>query len=326
MAVAYHDYYKTLGVERGASADEIQKAYRKLARKYHPDLNKDPKAEAKFKEVGEAYEVLSDDKKRKRYDALGANWQAGQDFRPPPGYEGADFGFGGAGPEGMHFEFSGGDAGQFSDFFSQIFGGGGRPFPRDPGFGGRGNSFQEMLRDRPGPTHEARLTLTLEDAFHGGVKGLTMQGPGGERTLQVRIPKGVTNGTRIRLPGKGGPGLGKGPAGDLVLEVSLAPHPRFEVDGYDLTTGVRISPSEAVLGAKVPVVTLDGELKVTVPPGSQSGQKLRLKGKGLPDKEGGRGDLFCQLRVVVPSRPTAAERELYEKLAATGGFDPRRDE
>jgi curved DNA-binding protein len=321
--VQYQDYYQTLGVSRGASQDEIQKAYRKLARQLHPDVNKSPDAEPRFKAVTEAYEVLKDPDKRKRYDALGSNWRAGQEFTPPPGWEGARFDFGG---REVDFE----DLGDgFSSFFEAFFGGRGGPF--GGGFGGaRAGRGPRVQR---GATQEVEITLTLEDLVRGGAKDFVLEsqvaGPGGSpkvtrRTYSVRIPAGTREGTTIRLAGQGGGGSLGGPPGDLLLHVRLAPHPRLRVDGDDdLEVDVPVAPWEAALGAKVPVPLLEGEATLSVPAGSSSGTRLRLRGQGLPRRDGARGDLLAVLQVVLPKELTDEERELYERLARTSPFRPR---
>ena len=328
----YLDYYAVLGVPRDASADAIKKAFRKLARQYHPDVNKSAGAEARFKEINEANEVLSDPEKRKRYDALGANWKTGQDFTPPPGwggFEGAS-----SGPGGIHFEFGGGPGGgDFSDFFSSLFGDlgaagrsargrrGGNPFAGFDGFGGSEEAFTPRGQD-----FEANLALTIEELYSREPKTLTLQVPSvhpdgtvarPSKTFHVRIPPGATDGTRIRLSGQGEGG------GNLYLNLRVAPHPIYQLHGYDLDVGVPLAPWEAVLGAKVRVPTLDGTATLTIPPGTQGGTRLRLAGKGLPDKHGSRGDVFANLRIVVPHPPTAKEKALFEQLARESSFEPR---
>jgi curved DNA-binding protein len=334
VGVSFQDYYETLGVQRGAAKSEIKKAYRKLAKKYHPDSSDDPKSEDRFKEINEAYEVLGNDEKRKRYDALGANWNAGQDFRPPPGFENVRFEFNGGGAEGM------------SDFFRMIFGGmgggmgggpmggfrsAGGPMGGMGGFGGPGmGGFQQAHRPRPrkGRNHEVELDISVEEAFHGGKKSLALEvvDPGGSRTqktYQVKLPVGVKDGTRIRLGGQGGKGSAGGADGDLLLKVRFRKHPRYEVKGHDLTVKVPLAPWEAALGTKVPLQTLDGEVKLTIPAGSQGGQKLRLKGRGLKKSEKDRGDLFARLEIAVPKSLSEREKELFEQLAEASEFDPR---
>lgn len=331
----FQDYYETLGVKRDASADEIQKAYRKLARKYHPDVNKAKGAEDKFKQIGEAYEVLKDPEKRGRYDALGANWKAGQDFRPPPGFDSGQFrSAGGA---------AGFDMGGFSDFFEAIFGGGasfggaGMGGQRMGGFdfGGGGfragstHDFGRMFEDaggsraRAGTAQEAEITLALSDVYAGAKTGISLQGPQGVKTLMVKIPPGTTNGSTIRLQGQGSPGRGGGAAGDLHLKVKIAPHPHFKVESFDLTTAVPVAPWEAALGAKVDFETLDGAVKLTIPAGAQSGQRFRLKGKGLPKTPSERGDMYAELQIAVPKKLSGEEREYFEKLSRISAFNPR---
>lgn len=326
MSVEYKDYYKLLGVDRKASQEDISKAFKRLARKYHPDLNPgDATAEAKFKEANEAYEVLKDPEKRKMYDQLGPNWQHGQNFQPPPGYEGFDFQGGGFGGTG------------FSDFFETIFGAGGASFQ---GFGG-GGGFQDMgggfggggyqRRPRRGSDSELFLDLTLEEAYHGGAKSVTMAervtGPDGRPTartksLEVNIPAGVKDGAKIRLAGQGSPGSGGGPAGDLFLKVRLATHSRFKVEGANVVLDLPLAPWEAALGATVRVPTLDGEVELNIPAGVSSGQKLRLTGKGLGSKSK-RGDQHVRIMIRMPSGLNDDQKELWRKLADTSDFSPR---
>ena len=301
----YKDYYKILGVERTASDEEIKKAYRKLARKYHPDVNKTPEGEERFKEITEAYEVLDDPGKRKKYDQLGADWRSGQEFRPPPGWQSRGGGMG----EG----FGGGG---FSDFFEAFFGGGGGGFSR----GGRARG-----RSKGADSH-AEVSLTLEEVFHGTRKAFQLSdGMGGApRTIQVTIPAGTTEGAKIRLAGQGGEDPFGGGRGDLILTVRLLPHARFTVQGHDVEMTLPVTPWEAALGAKVPVSLLDGtRAMVSVPPGSQSGTFLRLKGKGLKTRSGEAGDVRIHVRIVVPKELSAEEKRLFESLAEVSGFDPR---
>jgi curved DNA-binding protein len=299
MAVEYKDYYEVLGVPRGASQDEIRRAYRRLAREYHPDLNSDADAEERFKEVGEAYEVLSDPDKRERYDRLGAQWQARQDA--PGGGDFEDFFARQDSGGGTAAEF--GD-GAFSDFFERVFGAGAAP-PSGPLRG----------RDR-----EALLELSLEDALAGGRRRLTLDDG---RSVEVNFPAEVREGQRIRLAGQGAPGRDGGPPGDLYLLVALKPDPRFRRQGDDLVVDVRVAPWEAALGATVPVSTLGGDAQVRVPAGSSSGRRLRLRGRGLPRRDGKRGDLYAVVQIAVPKQPSDEERELFEKLATASSFDPR---
>ncbi len=337
MPAKFQDYYQSLGVARGATQDEIQGAYRTMARKYHPDMNKEPAAEAKFKEISEAYEVLKDPEKRKKYDTLGANWKQGQEFRPPPGWAGAR-------PGGTRVDFGGGRGGQsdFSDFFESVFGGGG-----GMGGGGFGNDdFAEAMRGgragagtrgrraqpRQGQTHEVEITISLADAFHGATRRISLsstdeEGDESTKNFDVRIPSGVTDGSTIRLSGQGGEGQSGGPAGDLLLKVNIAPDPRFRLDPahkHTLLVTLPIAAWEAALGAKVPLATMDGEITITVPPGSQSGQKLRIKGKGLPNKTGDHGDLYAELKIVVPKTLTDEERPAWETLRDSSTFDARQ--
>ena len=302
MAVGFRDYYETLGVPRDASNEDIRRAYRKLARQYHPDVNKEPGAEDHFKEISEAYEVLRDEEKRERYDRLGADWKAGQDVSGASGFEGFEGfeGFGNGG--GVQFEF--GDGADFSDFFEGMFGRRG---------GRRGGGFQGF--STRGGDHEAVLELSLEEAARGGPRKLSLDDG---RDFEVDIPAGVRDGQRIRLAGQGGRGMGDGPAGDLHLRVKLKPHPRFKVDGRDLTTDLPVTPWEAALGATVEVPTLNGTAKVKVPPGSSTGRRLRLRGEGL-----GGGDLYARIRIDVPKKLSKKERELFEELAKTSTFNPR---
>ncbi len=311
MAVAYHDYYETLGVPRDASADDIRRAYRKLARKYHPDVNKDPGAEDRFKEISEAYEVLRDEDKRARYDRFGANWRAGEDVSQAGGFDGAfrqGNGFG-----DVRVEFGGGD---FSDFFEGLFGARARRAPR----GGAGRAGPRGFSMR-GSDHEAVLELTLEEAARGGKRRISL---GDGRDFEVEIPRGVRDGQRIRLAGQGEGGVGGGPAGDLFLRVRLKPHPRFRVKGRDLYLDLPVAPWEAALGAEVPVHTLEGTARLRVPAGSSTGRRLRLRGQGLPTADGKAGDLYAIVAVHVPKKPTKEEREAFERLAEVSNFDPRK--
>jgi curved DNA-binding protein len=305
MAVGFQDYYDTLGVPRDASADEIRRAYRNLARRLHPDVNKEPGAEDRFKEVSEAYEVLRDPEKRQRYDRFGTNRTAGENVSGATGFEGEDdFG-------DVSFDFGRGD---FSDFFDGLFSrrGGARAGP--------GTSSFEGFSMRGGD-QEAVLELTLEEAAAGGRRRLSL---GDGRDLEVEIPRGVRDGQRIRLAGQGSGGPGGGPAGDLYLRVRLRPHPVFDVEGRDLHVDLAVTPWEAALGAEVPVPTLGGTARVKVPPGSSSGRRLRLRGQGLPDSAGGPpGNLYTVVEIHVPKRLTREERELFEQLASVSKFDPR---
>ena len=314
MAVRYQDYYQTLGVARDAKQEEIQSAYRKLARKFHPDVNKEQGAEARFKQITEAYEVLKDPEKRAKYDALGANWQAGQDFTPPPGAGGMHYDF-------RHADFGDLGDGDFSSFFESLFGGAG---PSMQGARGR--------RARRGQSHEAEVELSLEDIARGGTHEVALRSIEHDergrphetsKTYSIKLPPGTTEGTTIRLAGQGGPGAGGATAGDLLLRVHIAPHPRFEVVGHDLGVHLRIAPWEAALGAKVALPLLAGQATLTIPAGSQSGTKLRLRGQGLLARDGSHGDLVVALDTAVPAKLTERERELFENLSRESKFDPR---
>jgi curved DNA-binding protein len=314
----YKDYYATLGVKKDAGQEEIQKAYRKLARKYHPDVNKDPKAEVKFKEIGEAYEVLKDPEKRQKYDQFGSAWnRARQTGAPPPGWENVHFDFG----EGGGFDFGdmggmGGMGGErFSSFFEALFGSGGPGGRRRGGAAGPGG-FGGFGPQGGGNT-EATLPLTLEEAIQGGPREISITDPntGQRRNLSVKIPAGVRSGQKIRLAGQGGPGLGGG-AGDLLLKIEIQPDARFRVEGSDIHTTVAVSPAEAALGGEAEVETPTGPVRVKIPPGSSSGRKIRLRGRGLSQAGGEKGDLLAEIRIVVPERLSERERELYEQLAA----------
>jgi DnaJ-class molecular chaperone len=344
MALEYKDYYQILGVPRAATDEDIRKAFRKLAREYHPDVARDKaKAEEKFKEINEAYEVLSDSGKRKKYDELGADWKSGAEFRPPPGWQSFGGGrrragaAGGAG--GFEFEGTG-----FSDFFEQIFG---SARGRRGGFSAFEQGGDEMSAESGNDVH-ADLLVSLEEAHQGGIRSVSLRrtvpcpacggtGLKGRRpcpecagqteiqrteTYQVRIPAGVTDGQLLRLGGKGGAGAHGGKPGDLFLRVRLGRHPDFRVEGAHLYFEVELAPWEAVLGAQLSVPTLDGSVSIRIPAGTQSGQRLRVRGRGL-GKEGDRGDLFVEIRVVVPQKVSESERKLWEKLAADSDFDPR---
>ena len=288
----YKDYYKILGVEKTASTEDIKKQYRRQAKKYHPDVSKEPNAEEKFKEVKEAYEVLSDPEKRKSYDTLGSNWQQQAQFHQQQ----QDWGGAGMG-------------GDFSDFFETFFGGGGRQ--------SRGRSaFKQRGEDK-----NSKLTITLEQAFNGAEVTLQLQEGRKTRDLRVRIPAGVTEGQQIRLAGQGGAGINGGANGDLFLELHIAPHKRYTLDGKNLTLQLPITPWEAALGATIEAPTLAGNVNLKIPPSSQSGTKMRLKGRGLPGKTP--GDLFIVLSVYVPEAKTPAQKEFYEKMALEFPCDPR---
>lgn len=316
MGVEYKDYYKLLGVERNASKDELSKAFKKLARKYHPDLNPDDKeAEAKFKDINEAYEVLKDDEKRKLYDQLGPNWQHGQNFQQPPGFENFTF-YGNAGGQGGF----GGDFGGsgFSDFFESLFGGAGRGqgFGPDP----FGNFTRRPQRGRD---VEAELGLTLEEAYKGGRKTVSISSQStGRKSLEINIPAGVKEGARIRLAGQGDPAIGGGQSGDLFLRVSLLPHQYFTLEQNDIIYELNLAPWEAALGVKVRVPTLENEVELSVPPGSSSGRRFRLRGKGLGSGSA-KGDEYVRLNIKTPTKLEPEEKELWEKLAEVSQFKAR---
>lgn len=344
MGVQYKDYYQSLGVARGASDAEIKKAFRKLAREYHPDVAKDKKkAEEKFKEINEAYEVLSDPAKRKRYDELGADWKSGSEFRPPPGWGQAGrarSSRAGRGAEDFEFQFGGTG---FSDFFEQMFGRAGRG-----GFQQRGGFTEEDFAER-GRDIEGDIMVTLEEATRGSIRSVSIQhnavcqqcsGSGQSRgrpcnvcggtgqvqkveTYQVKIPAGVGEGQKLRLAGRGEAGSSGGGAGDLFLRVRLARHPDFEVDGHNLICEVELAPWEAVLGASVDVPTLSGKVSIRIPPGTQTGQKLRVRGRGLMERSGSHGDLIVVAQIEVPAKVTDDERKLWEQLARESHFKPR---
>ena len=311
----FKDYYQVMGVPRTASQDEIKRAYRKLARKYHPDVSKEKDAEEKFKELQEANEVLKDPEKRAAYDQLGADWRQGQDFRPPPDW--------GKGFEFSRGEFRGEPAGEFSDFFSELFGSR-SPFGRAPGGGRAGRGFAAAGQD-----HVARVEVDLEDAFRGGTRTIELRTPEmtpdghvvvKPRTLRVSIPAGVTEGQQIRLAGQGSPGLGGGPPGDLFLEINFRPHPQFQLEGHDVTLTLPVAPWEAALGEPVSVPTLGGPVEMKLPVGARAGQKLRLRGRGLPGPPP--GDQFVVLKIVLPPDSPRA-RQLFEQMKREVPFDPR---
>lgn len=315
----FQDYYKILGVKKDASQEDIQRAYRKLARKFHPDVNKDKDAEDKFKRINEANEVLKDPEKRKLYDAYGNNWQQGaqqqnwqhREYARRPGAEGFSqtFRFGGNG--GAE------DASGFSDFFNSLFG---------EGFAGRQQRQSEY--DMPGRSQEAELTVSLADVFHGATKAISLQtyeadGRGQVRpvirTLQVKIPQGITDGAVIRLSGQGM----SQETGDVLLRIHIAPDRRFRIEGHDLHTSVAISPWEAALGAKIPVQMIDGQVTLSIPKGSQNGKKLRLRGKGLPKRGGSAGDIIVEVEVRMPDHLTEEEERLFAEMSRKSSFNPR---
>lgn len=312
----FKDYYQVLGVERSASADAIKKAFRRLARKHHPDINPAPDSAARMQALNEAYEVLRDDERRAAYDHVGAGAQDGQPFQPPPGWNSG-------------FEFNGapadqGDEGDHSAFFEALFGAAQRHAARDRG------SDPRQAHGRRGQDHHAKIVVPLQDAFHGATRTITLHRPAldaaghgvmAERTLQVAIPKGIRAGQQIRLTGLGSSGLGDGPPGDLYLEVAFAPHALWRVDGRDLSLTLPVAPWEAALGAEIELPTPDGPVMMHVPAGSQTGRKLRLRGRGIPGREP--GDLYVQLELVLPPAPDDKARDAYRAMARDMAFDPR---
>jgi curved DNA-binding protein len=307
----YKDYYKIMGLERNASSDDIKKAYRKLARKYHPDVSKESHAEEKFKELGEAYEVLKDSEKRTAYDQLGANWKAGQEFKRPPGWQGF----------GSNQDGSTGGFGDTSDFFESLFGG---------AFGGRQSRQREY--SMPGEDYHGKVQVSLEDAFHGATREIQL--PVTEvdqhnrqhvkyKTLKVKIPAGVKSGQQIRLTGQGAAGFGTGKKGDLYLEIEIQKNRLYDLMDNDIYLTLPIAPWEAALGAKISVPTLAGKVDLKIPPESQAGQKLRLKGRGMPGSPA--GDQYVVLKIIIPQPTTTSAKALYEKMAQEMPFNPRID-
>lgn len=308
----YKDYYKIMGVNRDATQDEIKRAYRKLARKYHPDVSKEPDAEERFKDVGEAYEVLKDPEKRIAYDQLGANWKDGQEFRPPPGWN-TDFEFHGGG-------YTSGGAQDHSSFFEEIFG--------RQGFTSADQRRGFHMR---GQDHHARVLIDLEDHFSGATRSITLRTPTltedghittRDRVLNVRIPKGIRPGQQIRLKGQGDPGLGGGEAGDLYLEVEFRHHPNYRIDGADIYLDLPVTPWEAALGATIETPTPDGIVEIKIPPNSNQGRKLRLKGRGLSGKQP--GDMYVVLQVMLPAADNDIAKKLYEQMQSQLNFNPRK--
>ena len=347
MPVKYKDYYQILGVPRTASEAEIKKAFRKLAREHHPDVAKNKKqAEEKFKEVNEAYEVLGDPAKRKKYDELGSNWNSGAEFRAPPGWEsfGRGGGFPGRGQRGEEFEFHFGGTG-FSDFFEQLFGA--RAGRRSGGFSS--GIREEDLGSERGRDIEGDILVTLDEAMRGSVRSVQVRhgvvcehcGGTGQRarhvcnvcggtgqvsrteTYQVKIPAGVAEGQRLRVAGRGEAGTGGGEAGDLFLRVRFAKHPDFDVEDHNLIYEAVLAPWEAVLGASISVPTLNGRVNIKIPPGTHNGQKLRVRGRGLAQRDGANGDLIVVTQIEVPAEVSESERKLWEQLAKESRFNPR---
>ncbi len=309
----FKDYYEIMGVKKDATQDEIKRAYRKLARKYHPDVSKESDAEIRFKEVGEAYEALKDPEKRAAYDQLGENWKSGQDFNPPPDWDGG-FEFSGA-------DYTGGNASDYSDFFESLFG---------RGFAGTQHGAQQHSYNMRGEDHHAKVFIDLEDAYNGATRAITLQSPQvdesghvvtQQRTLNVKIPKGVKQGQRIRLSGQGSPGMGNAPTGDLYLEIGFNPHSMYRVDGHDVYLDLPITPWEAALGANVKVPTPAGNVDLKIAAGTPSGRKLRLKGKGIPGKPA--GDFYVIPQITIPPANTDAAKELYKKMEQELAYNPR---
>ena len=331
MAVKFQDYYEILGVSRDATQDQIQSAYRKLARKYHPDINQSKGAEDKFKQIGEAYEVLGHADKRKKYDQLGKNWQMGEDFSTPPGWE-----FRSASPgqgEQTGFRFTSdvfGDTG-FSDFFETLFGGFGRTTERNRRTVDSDDASSGSF-SRNGQDHETDLVISLEDAFKGGRKSISLKTlitdqNGRSRTVakayEVTIPKGVADGKKLRLSGQGGEASGSGKPGDLYLTIRIAKHPRFQVKGSDIETDVPVAPWEAALGGKISVPLVSGSAQITLPAGIKNGKKIRIRGKGLNGDGNTKGDFYAVIKIAVPEQLSSRERELYQELAKVSQFKPR---
>jgi curved DNA-binding protein len=317
----FRDYYEVMGVARDATQDEIKRVYRKLARKYHPDISDEHQAEERFKEVGEAYEVLKDPEKRAAYDQLGANWESGQNFQAPPDWD-EGFEFHGPGAGGFS-GFGGAGAEQFSDFFETLFGQG-RTAGDASGYGAR-REFHRHGEDR-----HARILIDLRDSFNGTTRSITLHAPEltadghvvtRDRTLKVKIPRGVCDGQKIRLAGQGGPGIGEGKAGDLFLEVEFRPDNRYRVDGNDVYLDLPVAPWEAMLGATITVPLPSGNVDLKIPAGSNQGSRLRLKGKGIPTKPP--GDLYVVLDVKLPPADSDEARAMYEKMSEQMSFNPR---
>jgi len=307
----FKDYYETLGVNRDATEKDIKRSYQKLARKYHPDVSKQTDAEERFKEIGEAYNVLKDPEKRAAYDQLGKNWQQGQEFRPPPGWD-ADFEFRGAG--------AGADSGRFSDFFETLFG---------HDFDGAGQ--RTGLRGR-GEDHHAKVLIDIEDTYNGGMRTISLQAPEvneqgqvrmRSRSLNVRIPTGVKPGQHVRLTGQGAPGTGGGPSGDLYLEISFRPHAFYRIEGRDVYLRLPVTPWEAALGATVKAPTPAGAVELSIPAGSSGGSRLRLRGRGIPDKQP--GDLYVELQIALPAADSEQARGIYRQMQSELGFNPRSE-
>ncbi len=305
----FKDYYETFGLPRSATQDDIKRVYRKLARKYHPDVSKDPNAEARFKELGEAYAVLKDPEKRAAYDQMGSQWKGGQDFQPPPGWD--------AGFEFTGRDFGGGDGMDYSDFFEALF-------------GRHARGAQRTGMHARGQDHHAKVLIDLEDAYRGAQRSISLRVPAldeqghvatRERRLDVSIPRGIHAGQHMRLAGQGEPGVGQGPAGDLYLEIGFNPHSRFRVDGRDVLLDLPLAPWEAALGCSIAVPTPEGPVQLSVPPGSVAGRQLRLKGRGIPGKPA--GDLYAVLAIALPPAASESDKEAYRAMAHAFDFDAR---
>jgi curved DNA-binding protein len=314
----FQDYYSVMGVDRDASQDEIKRAYKKLARKYHPDVSKDPDAETRFKEVGEAYQVLKDPEKRAAYDQIGANRQTGEDFTPPPGWD--------AGFEYSN-NYDGGDASGYSDFFESLFGHGSRS-AQGASQSGQGRGYAGF--NARGEDHHAKVLIDLEDAYRGATRSITLNvseidGSGHvitkQRTLNVKIPKGVKQGQKIRLTGQGSPSMSGGQAGDLYLEIEFNPHSNYRVDAHDVYLDVPITPWEAALGAGIKVPTIDGIVNLKIPAGTATGKKMRLRGRGIPGKPP--GDFYVVPQITLPPADSEAAKELYRQMEKELAYNPR---
>jgi curved DNA-binding protein len=329
MPTEFKDYYRILGVSAKATDEEIKKAFRMLARKYHPDVAKDKKtAEEKFKEINEANEVLSDPESRKKYDQLGADWKTGGESRPPPGRAGGRSAPQGPGGDAYDFQFEGTG---FSDFFEQFFGGrAGRSGGASPFDHNGGNGTEQPQQALRGQDMRGDILITLDEVLKGAMRGISVRrtnsrtGQEETETHQVRIPAGVHNGQSIRVPGKGGNGLSGGRAGDILLQVRYAQHPDWQVRGSDLVGHLELAPWEAVLGTTVSMKTLEGSVSLKVPGDTQQGHQLRVRGKGLPAGADKRGDLYVGVSIQVPPRSGKEEQRLWKELASLSTFNPRR--
>jgi len=323
----YKDYYQIMGVERSATQDEIKRAYRKLARKYHPDVSKESNAETRFKEVGEAYEVLKDPEKRTAYDQLGANWKAGQDFNAPPDWN-AGFEFGGGEFTGQYSGNGFENTDAYSDFFESLFG---RDFRQSAGHSQPG--YQSGYHAK-GSDHHAKILIDLEDAMHGATRSISLRVPDvdaaghvttRERVLKINIPKGIKQGQHIRLSGQGNPGVGSGKAGDLYLEIEFNPHSLYHVDGRDVYLELPVAPWEAALGAAIQVPTPGGKVEIKIAPGATSGKKMRLKGRGIPTSSSNNsaGDFYVVLQISLPPAHSEKEKAVYAQMKQAFNFNPR---